>query len=317
MYSESRDSEKVRPYSYRLLLSVFFLLLALHWVGEKNSCYAQYSGILEVDPSSSAFPTIQSAFDSLIQQGVKGNVRINIRTGNYREQLRINSITGVNDTNRITVGPAPGNPGAVLIHYGAAANAGDITIVDISQSYLHFDSLYFQLDSGNYSRKNHTILIGDTVAHTKITHCSFKGVPLSSDNPSLGFTHIGIRNWFRSGIMKVYIEGNSFSDNSYGISMTQIRAVKQDSLWILNNHFTNTLSNAVQTQVARYVSGFHYIHGNTFVKKRLDLYPNTMDLSRAEKVNLSVRKNLLRANTRGKAPSVRIPTNLDKDVCYT
>lgn len=88
------------------------------------------------------YATISEALDSLSYAGVAGPVVFNIQSGTYNEQLVVNEVMGMSDSNTVTFQAASGNYEDVLVSYAPTAAANYVMDIE-NAAHFYFNNMSF------------------------------------------------------------------------------------------------------------------------------------------------------------------------------
>jgi hypothetical protein len=172
-----------------------------------------FSGVLSIGGSSPDFPTIDSAFRTLVKSGVCGPVRLNLRSGTYTESATIGAISGASSTNTITLGPDPSNTSTPVVTYSATSTTDNFVIRFLSTSYVNIDSITFKATGTTYGR---VIVFEGMNSNITLNGDSMIGVSLSA---STSTNFIVIYDNTAAGNRNEYLTINNCKvlNGSYGI----------------------------------------------------------------------------------------------------
>ncbi|MBN1131830.1 MAG: hypothetical protein JXR52_02005 [Bacteroidales bacterium] len=103
----------------------------------------QISGTITVNPDGSGdYPSIQSAVDDLVSQGVSGPTEVALAPGTYSGMITIPEIPGTSGQNRVTFTSSTGNPEDVILTDSIASDVFSLNRGHIKLEYA--DCLTFK-----------------------------------------------------------------------------------------------------------------------------------------------------------------------------
>jgi len=196
-----------------------------------GASYAQLSGTYQIGTGDD-FESFQEAVDSLLSQGVNGQVTINVDAGTYDEQVSITEISGASETNTITFQSASGDSSDVVLTY-EATDYNSNYVVQFSQhaSHITFKHLTIRPTGTDYGRG---IAFGENADHITITNCSFKGI-YSNQNQSQYASVFGTET--RADYL--YFYNNRFDSVGMGIYLNGRQTDRISGVEVINNKFLN------------------------------------------------------------------------------
>lgn len=210
------------------------LLVALIMISEWCSGQCM-SGTYTIGGTTPDYATINSAVAALQTNGVCGPVVMNIRNGNYTEQLQISGISGTSSVNTVTFQSESGDSSQVTIMYTGTSSNPHVIRVGSCQ-YIRFSKIGVRNNSPSYTN---CITVRDSADHIAVSNCHLYAAMLSSNNQVLGLyyvsdyrcdsltirnsrlegANIGITTANTSpGYLQMNIEGNTFlSQERHGL----------------------------------------------------------------------------------------------------
>lgn len=106
-----------------------------------NTFATRLKGTFTIGGTSPDFTTIDSAFDALEKYGICGPVRLNVRSGTYKERTIIGAISGSSATNTVVLGPDPSNSSMPVISDSATSTTDNYVINFKATSFVSLDSI--------------------------------------------------------------------------------------------------------------------------------------------------------------------------------
>lgn len=221
---------------------IFFFIFAL-----QNSVSAQMSGTYSIGASGN-FSTFSQAVDSLVSQGISGNVDINVDYGTYNEQIKIPEIQGTSDTSKI-IFQSSGQQ-KPLIQYSASQSLNYTISLD-SADHIEFRNFEIKALNNNYG---HVVTIQGEACYNKFTSNILTGINTgnTSDNLSVIFSggNDDTNNTFDSNTIKygsygINISGSNSEFNNINNNIFEKQLVSaitlslQKNSRIISNHITS------------------------------------------------------------------------------
>jgi len=123
----------------KLLQTKFFIAIIFLLILNSYS-FSQLNGTYTIG-SGGNYPTISSAVSDLVADGVNGPVIFNIKTGNYNEQIAIDSVGGVDSINTVTFQSASGNASYVNLYHKSMTS--DYLIKFEGADFIRFQNVTF------------------------------------------------------------------------------------------------------------------------------------------------------------------------------
>ena len=184
---------------------LFFFLCACFLL---NNASAQLSGTYTIGGTASDYASISAAIADLKTVGVNGPVIFNVNDGEYLEQVEFLAVTGASATNTITVQPASGVSGSVLIKHAALSDADNFVLRFNNAEHYVIRNLRLKADGTSYARVVHVTNIARNLL--------FEGNQVESlvfNNSSLNYTGFTITP---STGENIRLLNNSISGGSHG-----------------------------------------------------------------------------------------------------
>ncbi len=192
------------------------------------------AGTYTVGGPNADFDSLNHAADYLTNHGVCGAVTFEINSGTYEDRMLIQSVTGADQNNTITITSASGDSTDVTIKYAATANdnyvigvyntpnvsVSNMTIQSLDGAYGH--AVVFDDGSHNFTLNNN-IILGDSTSSTS----ELAALVYSDDGNAIDSNAVISNNMIRFGSYGIFIGGES------SISGLEMGAV------INNNHMIN------------------------------------------------------------------------------
>ena len=171
--------------------------------------YSQYSGTYYIGAGQD-FETLQGAIDALASDGVNGAVTMQIKTGNYNEQISIPAITGASAANTITFKSETQNPDDVMLYFAPTTSGANWVIRFDGCSYITMEYLKIvNTTTGSYAR---VIAFNGTTEYNSIKNNTLIGKSGSQTSSEQAiFYH------YRQKINYSEILNNTFLGGSYAI----------------------------------------------------------------------------------------------------
>ena len=110
------------------------------------------NGTYTIGLASPNYQTIQAAVDSLITNGINGDVTFNIQPGTYNEQLTIPNISGSSNVNSILFQSSTGDSSDVVVEYNPSSDSDNFTIKFDGASYITVKKITITSLGTNFSR---------------------------------------------------------------------------------------------------------------------------------------------------------------------
>jgi hypothetical protein len=224
--------------------------------------YSQYAGTYTVGGSSPTFANLDSAFNNLERKGVKGSVRLNVRSGTYLGQTTIGYISGTSNTNIIKVAPDPKNNGPVIFKNKNTSLTVNY-ILNIKQGFLRFDSLDFRIDSSSYYGK-----IVDITEHCKnitFNSCTFYG----KDTTGSSFAYVIIYDSENYDVSDYKITNCIFYNGASPIEHRGYSFSIKETGFVFSN---NKIYNFLYKGIGMSYQGYPIVKGNYFHDNNKDDY---------------------------------------------
>lgn len=162
------------------------------------------------------FPDFSSAVNNLIYGGVTGPVTFNVASGNYNEQLVIDSIPGASATNTVTFQSNSGDSTDVVLEYASTGSTDLHTVLLNNVHYLTFKQMTIKGSATDYGRvitmenSPSNITIENCIIEAPIYSSSYSCPIYSIDNPMSNLTIKN--NHIKGGYYGMYIDGSSSID---------------------------------------------------------------------------------------------------------
>ncbi len=150
----------------QLIFSLFFILVS------SSTLFGQLSDTYTIGPGGD-YATFNAAVTALETDGVSGPVIFNVQDGIYEEQLEINSISGVSETNTITFQSESGDSTAVTLKYEASSNDDNFIVKFNGSSYITFKHIKFKTAESTYGR---VIYFENFTQYIEFLNCYFIGI---------------------------------------------------------------------------------------------------------------------------------------------
>lgn len=230
-----------------------FLLLVI--IGFNQSAFSQYAGSFTVGGTKPDFPRLDTAFKWLAAKGVKGKVRLNVRSGVYNHRCFISKISGASLSNTITVAPDPNNTAPVIFQSNMPYT--NAYLVDFNQGFINYDSIEFRaLRPGSMAGR----MIGFSSDCEKISfkNCKFTGIDTTGGG-AFYQEYYGI--FYKDDYTKVdslNIENCTFIGGIDAINMVGTSTSFVNGLVIKNNKFYNKPNS--KSPVQRYGIFLNYVN---------------------------------------------------------
>jgi len=183
-------------------LIIFILFLNSHLFSQLSGTYTIGSG--------GNYATISAAVSSLVSNGVSGPVIFNIRTGNYNEQITIDSISGVNSINTVTFQSESGNAPDVNIYNKTMIS--DYTINFFRAAFITLKNITF-IDSMKVNYRS-IVRISSNSNNISLINNVFVNKMSLQFEASTAFSIFGSGNY-------IIIRGNTFSGTGFGAEKTR------------------------------------------------------------------------------------------------
>ena len=158
-------------------------------------------GTYSIGGSSPDYPSIDSAFRALSAVGVCGPVRLNLRSGTYREYIAIYNIPGASLTNTITLGPDPSSSSMPIITASSTAWNNNWVINFRGTSHVSIDSIGIINTGTSYGRvivftgiNNHITLLADSISAASVNTTSGELSVISDMTPKNQNNFLTIQN---------------------------------------------------------------------------------------------------------------------------
>ncbi|MFC1731205.1 GEVED domain-containing protein, partial [candidate division KSB1 bacterium] len=223
------------------------------------ACSSILNGVYTIGGSVADFLTINEALQNLAICGLNGPVTFNINSGTYYTQIEIPEISGTSETHTITFQSATGNYQDVIIEYDSFSYSNNYIIKLNGAKHIRFKNMTLRNNNATYS---HIIeYAGNTKDNQFIgNHFIAPIANTTSTYNALVYSPSGTAN---VDTMSVF-ESNIFENGAYGLYMYGGSTNYEDSTQILNNHFINQLSRAIQMyyQDAPIISGNYITSAN-------------------------------------------------------
>ncbi len=215
-----------------------------------------FNGLYTVDPalpaSGNNFKTVAAICDTISQGGVCGPVEVEIASGTYNEQAKLNRVHGVSATNTIHITSAAHDSSAVTISYTPAGAADNYVFCVNATSFLTLSDLTLKT-TGNASFSR-ILTIDSMSTHNHYRYLHFKAgiASINSTGLALIYSNPGTET---NDSLSIF-ENNTFSNGAYGMYMYGATSFyTEDSLIIRNNVFSE-----------QFVAGiFMYYQSNTII----------------------------------------------------
>lgn len=163
----------------------FFLVAGLTLV-TKLSVGQCMSGTYTIGGIAPDYTTIGAAVAALQSNGVCGPVTMNIRNGNYTEQLQITGISGTSPINTVTFQSELGDSSQVTVMYTGTSSNPHVIRVGSCQ-YIRFSRISVRNNSPAYTN---CITVRDSADHIVVNNCHLYSATLSSNNQVLGLYYV-------------------------------------------------------------------------------------------------------------------------------
>lgn len=234
---------------------------------------AAMSGAYTINPAGSGvtnFTSFTSAVNALQCAGVSDDVTFTVSNGTYNEQLVINAVNGMNDTN--TVSFVGQSQAGVILTYAAASNTNAHTVRLNSAPNYQFRNLTIQSTGATYGVPLHILGASNNV---RVKNCQIRisGSGLNSANngyiPVLINGAVDVSNPIGgtgSYINNLEIDSNIITGGYYGVLIYG----RSGSPYSGNNMFRN---NRIDSS---YYYGFYaqYVSGIRFNNNRVNMRIN-------------------------------------------
>ncbi|MFC2086100.1 T9SS type A sorting domain-containing protein [Bacteroidota bacterium] len=176
------------------------------------------------------FPTIDSLETGLMELGISGPVAFNFKTGFYlNTNLFLRDVPGASEMNNIVLQSETGDPENVAFTYSQTVSSNYMIFLN-GTDYITLMNMKFTAGGDGYA---HIIKMNGNVHDVNIIGNSFNGPTKNSDDPDMACIYSEYENF----IDNLLVEGNSFSNNSYGVQINGDDENSNNSIVVQNNEF--------------------------------------------------------------------------------
>lgn len=209
-------------------------------------------GSYTVGRTSSDFLTLDSAFRKLEKEGIKGNVILFVRSGNYNQQVTFKKVQGAGTKGNIKVIKEPADSGDAIFYQSIKDTSWEY-ILGIQSGHISFKNLTFKAHQ-SVKNKASTVLCFDSIQTLILTDCKLLG----DDNP-VNTTQNSVIEIKKTSVISYFELNNCDVFGGYiGVNIDQYGYYNIDTLLIRNNRFKDNLFRSIYTS---YVSKL-IIEGN-------------------------------------------------------
>jgi hypothetical protein len=193
---------------------------------------AAIAGTFTVGGASPDYQTLGDAVKDLNQFGVCGPVILNMRPGNYPEQVAFSDIAGTSATNTITIQSESGKRSDVTITHSASGSADNYVVFMDGGSFIALRDLTMRANASGYAQ---VVQIGNTSADLTFENLELIGTTTTSTSTNLAVVYSP------SGSLnhRVTFRDCGIRDGSYGIYLygSSTSAFEEDVV-VHGNEFT-------------------------------------------------------------------------------
>ncbi|HAA19445.1 MAG TPA: hypothetical protein DCP28_11990, partial [Cytophagales bacterium] len=188
---------------------------------------AALGGVYTVGDATADFTSLSEAISTLQLRGAHGSVTFLIRDGQYDEQVTIEHLPGISQTNPLVIRSESGNPDLVVFNqYGNYTENYLWRLAAVEGVVVQDISLRLR-GSGS---KDNLLVIGDGAAHLRFENLHLNGEGQLNTSHNLVFA-TGFTEY-------ITLEECTFQDGVYGINVNGSSAFYSHNQWrILNNTF--------------------------------------------------------------------------------
>jgi hypothetical protein len=197
------------------------------------------SGSYTVGGTSPDFPNLQTALNTLNNNGICGPVVFFVRQGTYAGELRIGKIGGASAVNTLTIRPDTNNATPVIIESSNSTATAPVLLLD-SARYVYLNSLHFRHKGLNQAR---CIEITDNSLRISISGCHFSN-PFSVNRSNTSNSGIFSQST-TVNVDSVIIRGCQFTDVAYGICSQGFTSSPRQTGWQIVDNRIQFYSNGI------------------------------------------------------------------------
>jgi parallel beta-helix repeat protein len=225
---------------FKRLLSLILVVLAL----PANA--VPLNGSYVVGPTGT-YLTLADAVSDLVMQGVSGPTTFQIQSGTYggsNWQASISSISGADNTNRVTFTSQTGNPASVTLQY-SAPNASNNYIFLLNCSFVTIKNLTLQAQGTTYGS---TIQFAGSASYDSVTGCVLSAPSTTATGVDMAVIAMGGAAPLSGSSDMVY--NNTINNGSVGIWLAGSSSAATANHVIQNNTIANASYNGVYAYYA-------------------------------------------------------------------
>jgi bacillolysin len=232
-----------------------------------NSAVTPLSGTYTIGGTSPDYTTFTKAAAALSAKGICGNVVFNVRSGSYKEQVRIGGIAGTSSSSTITFQSQVGDSSKVILTYpSSSSSTKDYTLNLDSATYITFKEITIQRTGSASSTYAQVIYLSGNASFNNFIHNNIRGQYavstaligtnslVNTDASAITYTsfqgnamHAGLNGLYLYGSTSSYIQGGNTVDgntiDSFGLCGVyfgyQVQSVITNNL-VQSNSFSSS-----------------------------------------------------------------------------